>query len=135
MFSAPGVPQNMPECLQREPMSVLQPASMTPEPIKRPWRRKVSGKGSASVGGVGGCAPLSAYGVTADLFAIAEAVPVAHFAVERGQGHGPQPLGPGLVLDPRHALGVQRAPLGFQGQDDLAQVGQLLVQPGIEGKR
>src|SRR6266849_3067591 len=39
-FSAPDSPQNMPDCLQREPITVLQPASMTPEPIKRPWRRK-----------------------------------------------------------------------------------------------
>jgi hypothetical protein len=41
MFSAPGFPKNLPDCLQREPMSVLHPALMTPEPIKKPWRRKV----------------------------------------------------------------------------------------------
>ena len=33
--------RNMPDCLQREPMTFLQPASITPEPIKKPWRRKV----------------------------------------------------------------------------------------------
>lgn len=41
IFSAPGSPQNMPDCLQRAPMTVLHPASTTPEPMKKPWRRKV----------------------------------------------------------------------------------------------
>src|ERR1019366_3506113 len=31
--------QNMPDCLQREPITVLQPASMTPEPTNRCWLR------------------------------------------------------------------------------------------------
>src|SRR5438046_713665 len=42
MFSAPGRPQNMPDCLHREPITVLQPASITPEPMKKPWRRKAT---------------------------------------------------------------------------------------------
>lgn len=33
MFSAPVTPQYMPDCLQREPIAVLQPASATPEPM------------------------------------------------------------------------------------------------------
>jgi hypothetical protein len=33
-FSAPGSLQNMPDCLQRFPMMVRQPASMAPEPMK-----------------------------------------------------------------------------------------------------
>ena len=40
IFSAPGLDQNMPDCLQRAPMTVLQPASTTPEPIKQPCARK-----------------------------------------------------------------------------------------------
>jgi len=40
-FSAPGYPQDMPDCLQREPMTVLHPASMTPEPMNKPWLRNV----------------------------------------------------------------------------------------------
>src|SRR6266404_4743302 len=31
---APDSDQNMPDCLQRAPMTVLQPASTTPEPMK-----------------------------------------------------------------------------------------------------
>src|SRR5271170_7192197 len=36
MFCAPGSPQNMPDCLQRAPMTVLHPASTT-EPSTN-WR-------------------------------------------------------------------------------------------------
>jgi hypothetical protein len=39
--SAPGVDQNMPDCLQREPTTVLHPASIPPEPMKSPWARKL----------------------------------------------------------------------------------------------
>src|SRR5690349_10117438 len=35
-FSAPGLPQNMPDCLHRDPMTVLHPASTTPEPMNNP---------------------------------------------------------------------------------------------------
>jgi putative transposase len=35
MALAPRTVQNMPDCLQREPMTVLQPASITPEPTNR----------------------------------------------------------------------------------------------------
>ena len=38
MALAPRTVQNMPDCLQREPMTVLQPASMTPEPTNKCWR-------------------------------------------------------------------------------------------------
>jgi hypothetical protein len=31
--------QNIPDCLRRDPITVLHPASMTPEPTKRCWRR------------------------------------------------------------------------------------------------
>ena len=31
--------QNIPDCLSRLPISVLQPASITPEPTNNPWRR------------------------------------------------------------------------------------------------
>ena len=34
MFSAPGLDHRMPDCLQRPPMTVLQPASTTPEQMK-----------------------------------------------------------------------------------------------------
>jgi len=34
MFSAPDSDRNMPDCLQRAPMTVLQPSSTTPEPMK-----------------------------------------------------------------------------------------------------
>ena len=33
-LSAPGSPQNMPDCLHRFPMSERQPASTTPDPMK-----------------------------------------------------------------------------------------------------
>src|SRR4051812_20903690 len=39
-FWAPGLLQNMPNCLQRDPMIVLHPASIPPEPVKNPWLRK-----------------------------------------------------------------------------------------------
>src|SRR5690348_11881580 len=39
--SAPGLPQNMPDCLHRDPMTVLHPASTTPEPMKSPCCRNV----------------------------------------------------------------------------------------------
>ena len=35
-FCAPATPQNMPDCLSRRPMTVLQPASTTPEPMNKP---------------------------------------------------------------------------------------------------
>src|SRR5439155_25308653 len=41
IFSAPNSDQNMPDCLHREPMMVLQPASTTPDPMKNPRLRKV----------------------------------------------------------------------------------------------
>jgi len=41
MLLSPGWLQNMPERLQREPMSVLQPASMTPEPMNMHCLRKL----------------------------------------------------------------------------------------------
>ena len=37
----PVTPQKMPDCLQRAPMILSKPASMTPEPIKKPRLRKV----------------------------------------------------------------------------------------------
>ncbi len=40
MALAPRTVQRMPDCLRRWPMIVLQPASTTPEPTKRPRRRK-----------------------------------------------------------------------------------------------
>jgi predicted nucleic acid-binding protein len=39
MELAPRTVQNMPDCFRRDPMTVLQPASITPEPAKRCWRR------------------------------------------------------------------------------------------------
>ena len=36
---APVTPQNMPDCLSLRPMTVLQPASITPEPMNRPRAR------------------------------------------------------------------------------------------------
>src|SRR2546425_11155641 len=38
---APVSDQNMPDCLSRLPMTVLQPASTTPLPINQPFRRYV----------------------------------------------------------------------------------------------
>ena len=37
MAFAPRTVQNMPDCLRREPITVLQPASMTPDPTNRCW--------------------------------------------------------------------------------------------------
>jgi len=37
MALAPRTVQNMPEGLRREPITVLQPASITPEPTNRFW--------------------------------------------------------------------------------------------------
>jgi hypothetical protein len=42
MFSAPGWDGKMPGCLQRAPMTILQPASTTRERMKQPSLRKVS---------------------------------------------------------------------------------------------
>jgi len=39
MALTPRTVQNMPDPLQRDPIRVLQPASMTPEPTNRCWRR------------------------------------------------------------------------------------------------
>ena len=39
MALAPRTVQNIPDPLQREPIMVLQPASTTPEPTNRCWRR------------------------------------------------------------------------------------------------
>ena len=36
MALAPSTDQNMPDCLSPVPMTILQPASMTPEPTQRP---------------------------------------------------------------------------------------------------
>ena len=36
---APSTVQNMPDCFRREPMTVLHPASMTPEPTNNPCAR------------------------------------------------------------------------------------------------
>jgi hypothetical protein len=36
MFSAPDFDQNMPDCLHRPPITVLPPASTTPEPMNQP---------------------------------------------------------------------------------------------------
>ena len=41
MAFAPRTVQNMPDCLRREPITVLQPASMTPEPTNKCWRRNL----------------------------------------------------------------------------------------------
>ena len=41
----------------------------------------------------------TAPGVAADLFAVVEARPVAHFAVEGGEGEFAQGFGPRLVFD------------------------------------
>jgi hypothetical protein len=49
MCSAPGLPQNIPDCLHRAPITVLHPASTTPEPIKKPRRRLALQKGGDSV--------------------------------------------------------------------------------------
>src|SRR2546426_8589517 len=38
---APVSDQNIPDCLSRLPMTVLQPASTTPVPINQPFRRYV----------------------------------------------------------------------------------------------
>src|SRR5206468_11589145 len=38
---APFSDQNMPDCLSRLPMTVLQPASTTPLPINQPFRRYI----------------------------------------------------------------------------------------------
>lgn len=38
-FCAPATPQNMPDCLSLRPMTVLQPASTTPEPMNKPRAR------------------------------------------------------------------------------------------------
>src|ERR1039458_5534140 len=38
-FCAPETPQNMPDCLSLRPMTVLQPASTTPEPMNKPRAR------------------------------------------------------------------------------------------------
>src|ERR1700677_2045353 len=38
---APRTVQNMPDCLSREPITVLHPASMTPEPTNKCWRRNL----------------------------------------------------------------------------------------------
>jgi hypothetical protein len=46
MFSAPGLPQNMPDCLQREPIIVLQPTSIQPE-ARAWWERDNSIKGDS----------------------------------------------------------------------------------------
>jgi hypothetical protein len=43
MTLAPPTVQNIPDCLTREPITVLQPASTTPEPINRCWRRNLGG--------------------------------------------------------------------------------------------
>ena len=39
MAFAPLTVQNIPDCLRREPMTVLHPASITPEPTNKYWRR------------------------------------------------------------------------------------------------
>src|ERR1019366_4236225 len=41
MAFAPRTVRNMPDCLQREPMMALQPASMTPEPTNRLLRAEL----------------------------------------------------------------------------------------------
>src|ERR1019366_5909587 len=38
-FCAPETPQNMPDCLSLRPMTVLEPASTTPEPMNKPRAR------------------------------------------------------------------------------------------------
>src|ERR1039458_5112523 len=38
-FCAPETPQNMPDCLSLRPMTVLKPASTTPEPMNKPRAR------------------------------------------------------------------------------------------------
>src|ERR1035438_9382065 len=40
-FCAPETPQNMPDCLSLRPMTVLQPASTTPEPINKPQTQTI----------------------------------------------------------------------------------------------
>ena len=59
-LSAPGSPQNMPDCLHLFPMRDRQPASMTPEPMKYFLARKVPyciflelGEGAAEHGHAG----------------------------------------------------------------------------------
>ena len=39
--TAPRTVQNIPDCLRREPITVLHPASMTPEPTNKCWRRNL----------------------------------------------------------------------------------------------
>lgn len=41
MALAPRTVQNMPDRLRREPMTALQPASITPEPTNRCWERNL----------------------------------------------------------------------------------------------
>jgi hypothetical protein len=36
---APRTVQNIPDCLSREAITVLHPASITPEPTNKRWRR------------------------------------------------------------------------------------------------
>lgn len=40
MALAPRTVQRMPDCFSRNPTTVLQPASTTPDPTNRPWLRK-----------------------------------------------------------------------------------------------
>jgi len=72
-------------------------------------------------------------GVAADLFAVVEAVPIAHFAVEGAEGEFTQSLGPGLILHPRFDLGQEGTHFFFQRQDERAQFGEESEQPRIEG--
>ena len=41
MALAPRTVQNIPDCLRRTPITVLQPASITPDPTNKFWSRNL----------------------------------------------------------------------------------------------
>ena len=70
-------------------------------------------------------------GVTADLFAVVEAMPVTDFGIQRDEGDLAQAFGKRLILDPFFELGIQQGELILQRQDELAQRSEHSQQPGI----
>ena len=63
----------------------------------------------------------AAAGVTAHLFAILKALPVAHLRVQGGQGEFAQPLGLGLAGSAQGEFGQEHRHLRLEDENDLAQ--------------
>jgi len=71
-------------------------------------------------------------GVTAHLFAVVKALPVAHLAIQGHQRQAAQTLGGDLVFHAGEQFSLEGHQLRLNGHDQFAQLGQHAQHPRIE---